>query len=131
MLMTLYLSLMELASKSLHETIHVLDKFSLFFSGLTVNFDKSHAVWIRLNKFSQKKIQKIRSLIKLWKRRYSTPLGKITVFRSILKPLLNHLFISIQSPSEKLMKDVFFECLWERSVKVKCNVVVKNIVKEV
>ena len=59
----------------------------------------------------QKKIQKIKSLIKLWKRRYLTPLGKITVIRSILLPLLNHLFISIPNPNEKIMKelnDVFF-----------------------
>ena len=44
------------------------------------------------------KIQKIRSLIKLWNRRYLTPLGKITVIKTLLLPKLNHLFISIPNP---------------------------------
>ena len=121
-------------SKSLNETLDVLSKFS-HFSGLKVNFDKTHAVWKGLKKFSTSTIktrwklswgktdfkllgiifhvnldqileinyagknQKIKSLIKLWKRRYLTPLGKITVIRSILLPLLNHLFISIPNPN--------------------------------
>ena len=75
------------------------------------------------------KIQKIKSLIILWKRRYLTPLGKITVIRSILLPLLNHLFISIPNPNEKIMKelnDIFFEFLWEGPAKIKYNAVVKQ-----
>ena len=75
------------------------------------------------------KFQNIKSLIKLWKRRYLTPLGKVTVSRSILLPLLNHLFISIPNPNEKIMKelnDIFFEFLWEGPAKIKYNAVVKQ-----
>ena len=60
---------------------------------------------------------------------YLIPLGKITVIRSILLPLLNHLFISIPNPNEKIMKelnDVFFEFLWEGPAKIKYNAVVKQ-----
>ena len=38
-------------SKSLNETLNVLSEFSNF-SGLEVNFDKTHAIWIGLKKYS-------------------------------------------------------------------------------
>ena len=75
------------------------------------------------------KIQKIRSLIKLWNRRYLTPLGKITVIKTLLLPKLNHLFISIPNPSEQIIKElnnIFFSCLWDGPAKIKQNVVVKQ-----
>ena len=43
-------------SKSLNETLNVLSEFSNF-SGLKVNFDKTHAVWIRLKKYSNASIK--------------------------------------------------------------------------
>ena len=151
-------------SKSLNETLNVLFEFSKF-SGLKVNFGKTHAVWIGLNKCSTEsiktrwklswgkidfkllgiifhvnldqmqrinytdKIQKISSLIKLWKRRYLTPLGKITVIKTLLLPLLNHLFISIPNPNDQILTElnkIFFEFLWEGPAKIKQNVVVKQ-----
>ena len=102
------LFLIDGTSKSLNATLKVLYEFAQF-SGLKVNFDKTHAVWIGVNKYStasiktrwklswgktafkllginfyieldqmekinfKEKIQKIRSLIKLWNRRYLTP----------------------------------------------------------
>ena len=120
------------------------------FSGLRVNFDKTHAVWIGLIKYSTGKIktrwklpwgktnfklygiffhinldeiqridftdkkQNIKSIIQLWKRRYLTPLGKITVIKTLLLPILNHLFISIPNPNDQIIKeinDVLFEFL--------------------
>ena len=90
--------------KSLNETLNVLFEYSNF-SGLNINFDKTHAVWIGINKYSTKaiktrwklswgktdhidldkierinyteKIHKINSLITLWKRRILTPLVKV------------------------------------------------------
>ena len=43
-------------SKSLNETLNVLSEFSNF-SGLKVNFDKTHAVWIGLKKYSTASIK--------------------------------------------------------------------------
>ena len=57
------------------------------------------------------KIHKIKNLIILWKRRNLTPLGKITVIKTLLLPILNHLFISIPNPREETLKeinDIFF-----------------------
>ena len=43
-------------SKSLNETLNVLSIFSNF-SGLRINYDKTHAVWIGLKKFSSASIK--------------------------------------------------------------------------
>ena len=151
-------------SKSLNETLNVLSEFARY-SGLKINFGKTHAVWIGLKKYSTAsvktrlklclgktdfkllgiifqvsldklqivnytdKIQKIKSLIKLWKRRYLTQLGKITVIKTLLLPILNHLFISILNPSDRILKevnDMFYEFLWEGPSKIKQSVVVKE-----
>ena len=158
------LFLLDGTSKSLNETLNVLSEFSNF-SGLKINFDKTHAVWIGQKKYSTAsiktkwklcwgktefkllgimfnvnldqilnvnytdKLQKIRCLIKLWKRRYLTPLGKITVIKSLLLPILNHLFISIPNPNDQILKElnnIFFEFLWEGPAKIKQTVVVKQ-----
>ena len=75
------------------------------------------------------KLQKISSLIKLWKRRFLTPLGKITVIKTLLLPILNNLFISIPNPNDRIineLNDMFFEFLWEGPAKIKQTVVVKQ-----
>ena len=75
------------------------------------------------------KIHKIKNLIILWKRRNLTPLGKITVIKTLLLPILNHLFISIPNPREETLKeinDIFFEFLWTGPAKIKHKVVVKQ-----
>ena len=150
--------------KSLNETLNVLLEYSKF-SGLKVNFDKTHAVWIGLNKYSTatiktrwklswgktefkllgitfhidldkiqrinytEKIHKIKSIITLWKRRNLTPLGKVTVIKSLLLPIFNHIFISIPNPKDETLKainDIFFEFLWTGPAKIKQKVVVKQ-----
>ena len=144
--------------------LHVSIVFSNF-SGLKINFEKTHAVWIGLKKYSSAsiktkwklcwgktdfkllgiifnvnldqilfvnytdKLQKIRHLIKLWKRRYLTPLGKITVTKTLLLPILNHLLISIPNPNDQILKElksIFFEFLWEGPAKIKQTVVIKQ-----
>ena len=151
-------------SKSLNATLNVLFEYSKF-SGLRVSFDKTHAVWIGLNKYSTAtiktkwklswgktnfkllginfhinldeiqrinftdKIQKIKSLIQLLKRRYLTPLGKITVIKTLSLPILNHLFISIPNPNDQIIEeinDVLFEFLWKGPAKIKCYVIIKQ-----
>ena len=154
------LFLLDGTSQSLNATLNVLYEYAQF-SGLKVNFEKTHAVWIGVNKYStasiktrwklswgkttfkllginfhieldqmqqlnfNEKIQKIRSLIKLWNRRYLTPLGKITVIKTLLLPKLNHLFISIPNPSEQIIKELnniffFFFMGWPSKNQTKC-----------
>ena len=159
------LFLLDGTSKSLNATLDILYDYS-HFAGLKVNFEKTHAVWIGIKKYStasiktrwklswgktdfkllginfhidldkmqqinfKEKVQKIRSLIKLWNRRYLTPLGKITVIKTLLLPMLNHLFISIPNPDEQTIKELnniyFFLFLWDGPAKIKQNVVIKQ-----
>ena len=152
------------SDKSLNEILNVLSEFSTF-SGLKVNFDKTHAVWIGLKKYStatiktrwklswgktdfkllginfhvnleliqqinySEKIKQIKSSIKMWKRRYLTPLGKITVIKTLLVPTLNHLFISIPNPNDQTIQElnnIFLEFLWEGPAKINYNVIIKQ-----
>ena len=51
-------------------------------------------------------IIKIRELLEKWKKRLLTPLGRITVLKSLILPKFNHLFISLPSPPEKTLKEI-------------------------
>ena len=65
----------------------------------------------------------------MWKRRYLTPLGKITVIKSLLVPTLNHLFISIPNPNNQTIKElnnIFLEFVWEGPAKIKYNIIIKQ-----
>ena len=57
-------------------------------------------------KFSDIKISNIKTKSNYWNRRSLTRLGRITVIKSLLLSSLNHLFISILNPNEKLLKDL-------------------------
>ena len=77
----------------------------------------------------KEKVQKIRSLIKRRNRRYIAPLGKITVIKTFLLPILNYLFISIPNPAEQTIKElnnIFFYFLWNGPAKIKQYVVIKQ-----
>ena len=81
------------------------DQFKLLGITFDVNLDKTPGINY------EEKILKIKKLIKLWKRRYLTPLGRITVIKTLLLPILNNLFISLPNPSEQIIKqinDMFF-----------------------
>ena len=78
-----------------------------------------------------KNCKKIKSLIKLWKRRYLTPLGKITVIKTLLLQILNHLFISIPNPNDRILNELntmFYDILWEGPAKIKQTVVCLRMV---
>ena len=77
-----------------------------------------------------KKLVKIKSLIKQWERRRLTPIGKLTLIKSLLISQLNHLFIALPNPSEGFMKElntILFEFLWNSKVdKIKREIVYQN-----
>ena len=75
------------------------------------------------------KILKITNSIKAWKRRCLTPLGKITVIKTLLLPILNNLFLSLPNPSEQIIKQInnlFFEFLWQGPSTIKYDVIIKT-----
>jgi len=75
------------------------------------------------------KISKLKSWIKMWKRRYLTPLGKITVIKSLLLPMFNHFFISLPNPDCDIIKQIsslFYDFLWEGPAKIKQSIIVRE-----
>jgi len=97
------------------------------FKLLGINFDVDVE---KMNKINyESKIDKLKSLITFWKRRYLTPLGKITVIKSILLPIFNHLFLALPNPDEKTIKHInnlLYNFLWEGPAKIKNSVCVKE-----
>ena len=84
----------------------------------------------KINEINYKsKIEVLKSKLHNWQRRHLTPLGKITVIKSLLIPCLNHLFLALPNPSEKIMKeinDILFTFLWEGTARIKRSVICKD-----
>ena len=71
------------------------------------------------------------NIVKKWNRRVLTPIGKITVLKSLLISKMNHLFFALPNPSEKLiskLNNVFYSFIWEGCHKVK-SVITKDYVE--
>ena len=93
-------------------------EFKLLGIVFNVDFDKM----IELN--YNEKIRKVENTIKLWKRRYLTPIGKITVIKTLLLPIFNHLFISLPNPTQTILNklnNIFYDFLLEGPAKIKIN----------
>ena len=59
------------------------------------------------------KISNMKTKINYWNSRSLTPIGRITVIKSLLLSSFNHLFISLPNPNKKLLKDlmIYFSTL--------------------
>ncbi len=86
---------------------------------------------LRLN--YDKKLVKLKSIIKTWNRRNLTPIGKIYIIKSLLISQFNHLFIALPNPDDNLIKKInteLFNFLWKsKTDKLKREIVVKNILR--
>ena len=63
-----------------------------------------------------KYIQIITTTINNWKKRYLTPVGKITIINFCLLSKLIHLFTSLPTPTDDFIKQIetqFYHCLWD------------------
>ena len=61
-------------------------------------------------------IPKVIALIQQWRRRFLTPIGRITVIKTLLIPKLNHLFISIPNPKKEIVS-LLYKAMFESSYK--------------
>ena len=71
----------------------------------------------------------MKGLFKQWNKRNLTPIGKITVVKSLILPVLNHLFIALPNPSIEIIKDIedmLYTFIWKSSV----NRVKKDIMQK-
>lgn len=74
-----------------------------------------------------KQLPKVFSLIQQWRRRILTPIGRITVVKSLIIPKLNHLFILLPNPIQDVILSLsksLYEFIWNS----KCDKVKREIV---
>ena len=63
-----------------------------------------------------KAFEKIERNIRHWKRRYLTPLGKITVIKTLFLSKLNHLFLSLPTPNNNILihiNNIMYKFVWD------------------
>ena len=75
------------------------------------------------------KIVQIKHSIKIWRRRFLSPLGKITVIKSLLLPKVIHLLTALPNPDAEtlnIISGIFYDFLWYGRAKIKQSVVVKQ-----
>ncbi|PJE77966.1 hypothetical protein CI610_03105 [invertebrate metagenome] len=63
------------------------------------------------------KLKEIKSLIHIWSKRCLSPIGRITVVKSIILSKLTHLFISIRRPDKdfvKILERLIYNFIWGR-----------------
>ena len=98
------------------------------FKLLGIQYDVDLGKIISLN--YDKKLVKIKGIIEQWKRRNLTPIGKITLIKSLIVSQLNHLFITLPNPNEKTIKqlnDILFNFIWNSKIdKIKRKVITQN-----
>ena len=97
------------------------------FKLLGIIFDTDLSKMLALN-FSDK-LANIKTKINYWNRRNVTPLGKITIIKSLLLSSLNHLFISLPNPDDKIIKEInemFYSFIWEGTDRIKRTVICQD-----
>ena len=77
-----------------------------------------------------KKLIKLKALVKTWSKRNITPLGRIHIIKSLLISQFNHLFISLPNPDDSFLNKVntiLFNFLWNsKTDKVKRDVITQS-----
>ena len=71
----------------------------------------------------------LKGLFKQWNKRNLTPIGKITVVKSLILSVLNHIIIELPNPSIEIIKNIeamLYTFIWKSSV----NRVIKNIMQK-
>ena len=76
------------------------------------------------------KLNEIKKILNQWKRRKLTPIGKVTVIKTLIVPKLNHLILTLPNPSLEIIKlfekEIYF-FLWGNKVhKIKKNTIIQD-----
>lgn len=98
------------------------------FTVLGVKFTKNLSDIVEVN--YRIKIDEMKKIFLNWSKRILTPLGRITVIKSLALPKINHLILSIPNPSEKMIKEIqtmFYDYLWNHGPdKIKRTLISQN-----
>lgn len=93
---------------------HGLDWGSSRFTMLGIDFSVNLSEIEDLN--YTPKIREIENVLKRWSNQVLSPIGKITIIKSLIISKLNHLFLSIPNPSNDLLKKLnskLFSFIWD------------------
>ena len=85
---------------------------------------------LKLN-YADKVVQN-KTFYTIWRRRFLSPLGKITVIKSPLLPKLTHLLTALPNPDTEtlnIISGIFCDFLWYGRATIKQSVVVKQYFK--
>ena len=110
-----------------HHARWKLDWGSTTFTLLGINFSVVLDEIPELNYNLQ--IPKLHALIQQWKRRVLTPIGRVTVAKTLILPKLNHLFISLPNPKHNvnsMLTKELFKFIWGSQ----CDKVKRSIVTQ-
>lgn len=94
------------------------------FKLLGIYYDVDLDKIIKLN--YDKKLVKIKSIIEQWSKRQLTPIGRITLVKSLLISQLNHLFIALPNPKSNALKElnnILFNFVWNS----KCDKIKRQV----
>jgi hypothetical protein len=97
------------------------------FKMLGINFHVDLSKIIDLN--YTEKLDQMEKLIKNWKRRILTPIGKIVVVKTLIVSLFNHLFISLPNPPSRILdiiKSSISSFIWDGHSRVKLSTLVRE-----
>ena len=76
------------------------------------------------------KIKQLENMVKHWGRRSLTPLGKITVIKTIMISIFIHLFISLPNPGQAVIdyiNNIIVSFLWNnKTSKIEQSVIIKQ-----
>lgn len=115
------------SSQVFHHTRWKLDWGSTEFDLLGIYFSVDLNKIVDIN--DDKQLPKIQALIQQCNRRILTPIGRVTVIKTLILPKLNHLFISLPNPNKELLSSLtqeLFRFLW----KAKCDIIKREVVTQ-
>ena len=76
------------------------------------------------------KIQALENVCRQWERRTLTPLGKITLIKVLMIPILNHLFFTLPTPEEFVINNInniLYNFLWGSKALIKKECCYKTV----
>ena len=72
-------------------------------------------------------------ILKQWNKRSLSPIGKITVIKTLVIPIFNLLFTPLPNPDVKIYEAInktLYDFLWNKNPKIKKVVVIKKYIEE-
>ena len=98
------------------------------FKLLGINFDVDLEKIVKIN-YSERIVQ-IKNTLNQWSKRNLTVIGRITVIKTLVLPIVNHLIISLPNPSDDIIKrinELIYSYIWNSPIhRVKKDILIKD-----